>query len=81
MGAILKQELAIALRAGSGVGLGLACCRIIVLQDGEKREEGTHDELIAAQGMYAGLYSLHYASFDDVSDDVADGLADAGSST
>ncbi len=57
------------------------CDRIIVLQDGEKREEGTHDELIAAKGMYAGLYSLNYASFDDVSDELADELADAGSST
>ena len=57
------------------------CDRIIVLQDGEKREEGTHDELIAAKGMYAGLYSLNYASFDDVPDALADELADAGSST
>lgn len=57
------------------------CDRIIVLQDGEKREEGTHDELIAAKGMYAGLYSLNYASFDDVSDELADELADAGAST
>ena len=57
------------------------CDRIIVLQDGEKREEGSHDELIAAKGMYAGLYSLNYASFDDVSDELADGLADAGAST
>ena len=57
------------------------CDRIIVLQDGEKCEEGSHDELIAAKGMYAGLYSLNYASFDDVSDELADGLADAGAST
>jgi ATP-binding cassette, subfamily B, multidrug efflux pump len=57
------------------------CDRIIVLQDGEIREQGTHDALIAAQGMYAGLYSLNYASFDDVADAVADGLADAGSTT
>lgn len=57
------------------------CDRIIVLQDGEKREEGSHDELIAANGMYAGLYSLNYASFDDVSDDLANELADAGANT
>ena len=57
------------------------CDRIIVLQDGEIREEGTHDALIAAQGMYAGLYTLNYASFDDVSDDIADELAEAGSTT
>jgi ATP-binding cassette subfamily B multidrug efflux pump len=57
------------------------CDRIIVLQDGEIREEGTHDALIAAKGMYAGLYTLNYASFDDVPDDLADELADAGSTT
>jgi ATP-binding cassette, subfamily B, multidrug efflux pump len=57
------------------------CDRIIVLQDGEVREEGTHDALIEAQGMYAGLYTLNYASFDDVSEDVADGLAGAGATT
>jgi ATP-binding cassette, subfamily B, multidrug efflux pump len=57
------------------------CDRIIVLQDGEIREEGTHDALIDAQGMYAGLYALNYASFDDVSDDIADELAEAGSTT
>jgi ATP-binding cassette, subfamily B, multidrug efflux pump len=57
------------------------CDRIIVLQDGEIREEGSHDALIEANGMYAGLYALNYASFDDVADDVADDLADAGSTT
>ena len=57
------------------------CDRIIVLQDGEIREEGSHDALIAAKGMYAGLYTLNYASFDDVADDVADDLADAGART
>jgi ATP-binding cassette subfamily B multidrug efflux pump len=50
------------------------CDRIIVLQDGEIREEGPHDELMQAGGLYAGLYTLNYASFDDVADDVADSL-------
>ena len=40
--------------------------RIIVLQAGEVLEQGTHDELIAHDGLYAQLYSVNYASFDDL---------------
>ncbi len=40
--------------------------RIVVLQQGEKIEEGNHDALMARQGLYAKLYSLNYASFDDI---------------
>ncbi len=40
--------------------------RIVVLQDGEVLETGNHAELIAANGLYARLYSLNYASFDDL---------------
>ncbi len=42
--------------------------RIIVLQDGTIIEEGTHDELMAAGGLYSGLYRMNYASFDDLDD-------------
>ncbi|MDP7666616.1 MAG: ABC transporter ATP-binding protein [Rhodospirillales bacterium] len=42
--------------------------RIIVLQDGEIIETGTHTELLARGGLYAHLYSLNYASFDDIPD-------------
>ena len=41
------------------------CDRIIVLQDGKILEEGAHDELMAARGMYSNLYQLNYSSFDD----------------
>lgn len=34
--------------------------RIIVLHKGEIREEGTHDELLARQGIYYRLYQLQY---------------------
>jgi len=44
--------------------------RIIVLQNGELIETGNHDELMALGGLYARLYNMNYASFDDIPDDV-----------
>ncbi|HHY49906.1 MAG TPA: ABC transporter ATP-binding protein [Alphaproteobacteria bacterium] len=40
--------------------------RIIVLQNGEIIEQGSHDELIQKRGFYARLYNMNYASFDDI---------------
>ncbi len=40
--------------------------RILVLRDGQLVEQGTHDDLIALDGLYARLYRLNYASFDDL---------------
>ncbi|MDR1390679.1 MAG: ABC transporter ATP-binding protein/permease [Treponema sp.] len=36
--------------------------RILVLQDGRLAEEGSHTELIRANGLYAGLYRLQFES-------------------
>jgi ATP-binding cassette subfamily B protein len=45
--------------------------RIIVLQDGHIIEQGTHDELLAHQGLYHRLHAMNYASFDDAPGDLA----------
>lgn len=42
--------------------------RIIVLQAGEVLEQGNHEELMKHNGLYAQLYSVNYASFDDLPD-------------
>lgn len=34
--------------------------RIIVLDEGQIAESGTHDELLALQGIYAGLYKMQF---------------------
>jgi ATP-binding cassette subfamily B multidrug efflux pump len=43
--------------------------RIIVLQNGHIVETGPHAALVAQGGLYARLYDLNYASFDDVPED------------
>lgn len=40
--------------------------KIIVLQNGLLSEQGSHSELIEADGLYASLYTANYASFDDI---------------
>ncbi|MGN6102760.1 MAG: ABC transporter ATP-binding protein [Devosia sp.] len=53
--------------------------RIIVLQNGKLIEQGNHEQLMTAQGLYYRLYSLNYASFDDIPADlVAEATAQVG---
>lgn len=54
--------------------------KIVVVQNGEIVEQGTHVQLVAANGLYARLWSTTYSSFDDIAsnaDDVITGPANA----
>ena len=37
--------------------------RIVVIEDGGIREQGTHDELVVTGGRYATLFQLQAASY------------------
>jgi ATP-binding cassette subfamily B multidrug efflux pump len=68
---VIQKALAILLKGRTGLVIAhrLATVRnadlILVLQQGELLESGTHAELLALGGLYAGLYRANYASFDD----------------
>ena len=55
--------------------------RIVVLKDGQIVETGPHDALIEKNGLYASLYALNYASFDDMPAGLAQSAADNRSTT
>ncbi len=40
--------------------------KIVVVQNGEIVEQGTHAQLVAANGLYARLWATTYSSFDDI---------------
>ena len=44
--------------------------KIIVLQNGRIIESGNHHQLLELGGLYAQLYSLNYASFDDIPEEL-----------
>ncbi len=39
---------------------------IVVVQNGEIIEQGTHDQLVVTDGLYAKLWATTYSSFDDI---------------
>lgn len=54
--------------------------RIVVLQDGQIIELGNHDQLMEHDGLYARLYSMNYASFDDIPDELIEAAIQDGES-
>lgn len=55
--------------------------RIIVLQNGELLEQGNHDQLMEKGGLYSRLYTMNYASFDDLPEEQIDRAAGVGKAT
>ncbi|MEC8794669.1 MAG: ABC transporter ATP-binding protein, partial [Pseudomonadota bacterium] len=55
--------------------------RIIVLQDGTIVETGSHHALMEKGGLYARLYRMNYASFDDIPADELAAALDGGQRT
>jgi len=49
--------------------------RIIVLENGRVKETGNHDELMRLGGLYSKLYTLNYASFDDLAAEASSSMA------
>jgi len=68
---VIQTALATLLKGRTGLVIAhrLATVRhadlILVLQQGRLAESGTHAQLLAKGGLYAGLYRANYASFDD----------------
>jgi len=55
--------------------------RILVLQNGVLIEQGNHEQLMKRGGLYAKLYNMNYASFDDIPEDLIPQAAGVGMAT
>jgi ATP-binding cassette, subfamily B, multidrug efflux pump len=55
--------------------------RILVLQNGVLIEEGSHEQLMRLGGLYARLYNMNYASFDDIPEELIAQTVGSGSAT
>lgn len=72
----IQRALAVLLQGRTGLVIAhrLATIRgadrIIVLQSGSLLESGNHEALMRKNGLYARLYSMNYASFDDIPEEL-----------
>ena len=55
--------------------------QIIVIQDGEINEVGTHDKLVSNGGLYSQLWQTNYTSFDDIAGNADEVMAAPAVST
>jgi ATP-binding cassette subfamily B protein len=83
----IQKALAVLLKGRTGLVIAhrLATIRnadrILVLQNGVLIESGNHDELMKLGGLYAKLYNMNYASFDDIPDELIPQAAAVGAAT
>ncbi len=83
----IQKALAVLLKGRTGLVIAhrLATIRgadrILVLQNGVLIEEGNHDHLMKLGGLYAKLYNMNYASFDDIPEDLIPQVAGVGTAT
>jgi ATP-binding cassette subfamily B protein len=83
----IQKALAVLLKGRTGLVIAhrLATVRnadrILVLQNGVLIENGNHDELMKLGGLYAKLYNMNYASFDDIPDELIPQVASVGTAT
>ena len=55
--------------------------RIVVIQDGEIAEIGTHEKLVSNGGLYSQLWQTNYTSFDDIAGNADELMAVPAAST
>jgi ATP-binding cassette, subfamily B, multidrug efflux pump len=83
----IQKALAVLLKGRTGLVIAhrLATVRnadrILVLQNGVLIENGSHEELMKLGGLYAKLYNMNYASFDDIPDELIPQGAGVGNAT
>jgi ATP-binding cassette subfamily B protein len=83
----IQKALAVLLKGRTGLVIAhrLATIRnadrIMVLQNGVLIESGNHDELMKLGGLYAKLYNMNYASFDDIPEELIPQGAAVGTAT